>query len=362
MLMKLWLVVITLPLLFVACTPIPPLKYTVTLIDIEERSSGLPDDIPLENCGGTRDSEQTQTVSRNFSAEWSVKISANIATEFGGNVGVAEAKVKGEIGKEVGVTSGTEIAASSSLKIITPPRTKTITTVQWKEKWTLGTIRIERLDGTVLDELEFTAFSSVVLEQQGVTTIRCSDGAIVSQQSVGEQLPVTIDVLESTPTLLPSDTPALDATPTDTLIPTVVLTDAPAPTSTPTLRPSDTPTATHTQLPTPTQTSLPTATSTETPVPPTSTSIPPTNTPAPVKCEGSGDLSLLPLAPPNGCVLIVEWYISANEQCGILFTQNEPGIAAQAIGTWWYVYPNRLDSHLGEYRQKYPHCEVQDLR
>jgi hypothetical protein len=85
-------------------------------------------------------------------------------------------------------------------------------------------------------------------------------------------------------------------------------------------------------------------------------------------CRETGGASGISLAqtpsePPNGCVLIVEWWIppdSAN--CGIMITVQQPAIPEGAIGVWWYVYPQRPDSHKQEFLAKYPYCKVEDFR
>ena len=80
-------------------------------------------------------------------------------------------------------------------------------------------------------------------------------------------------------------------------------------------------------------------------------------------CTGDGDIPPLPSAPPSGCILIAEWWIPPDaSNCGILVTRSQPDISTDAVGTWWYVYPNRPDSHIKEYQQKYPQCRVDDLR
>ncbi|PIE82100.1 MAG: hypothetical protein CSA11_01655 [Chloroflexi bacterium] len=83
-------------------------------------------------------------------------------------------------------------------------------------------------------------------------------------------------------------------------------------------------------------------------------------------CADTGSIPPLPLAPPQGCILILEWWIPPStdgSNCGILITEYEPSsISADAVGTWWYVYPNRPDDHLQGFQTKNPHCGFQDLR
>jgi len=315
-----------------------------------EKTNTNTENIELPNCGGT--SELSQSLGTQVSIQKNVTVAATVITRAGVEAKIpltAHAKLEAEI----------ELAYEQSYTTVAS-RLDTIQTKAERESHVVYVIQWE--------------------EQKFVST--------VSFVNNGDDYEVPYTYVLRVPKLkdsyrTPCPTSTAIVTVTNTLTPTVTSTNTPTLTSTSTPRPSDTPLATHTLLPTATQTSSPTATSTEAPMPPTNTPLPtvtnipvpsPTNTPIPptpipptstpelVKCEGSDDLSLLPLAPPSGCVLIIEWYISTNEQCGILFTRDEPDIAAQAIGMWWYVYPNRPDSHLEEYKQKYPHCEVRDLR
>jgi hypothetical protein len=70
-----------------------------------------------------------------------------------------------------------------------------------------------------------------------------------------------------------------------------------------------------------------------------------------------------PQAPTGSCVLIIEWWVPPDtNNCGILITSKEPNIPDNSIGSWWYVYPQRPDSHKQEFLTKNPHCKVEDLR
>ena len=93
----------------------------------------------------------------------------------------------------------------------------------------------------------------------------------------------------------------------------------------------------------------------------------PTTIPAPpssnCKETGGETLSPLPAAPPDGCVLIIEWWVPPDtNNCEVLVTFNPPVLPEGATGTWWYTYPDRPASHIQAFRQKYPHCRVEDLR
>lgn len=71
----------------------------------------------------------------------------------------------------------------------------------------------------------------------------------------------------------------------------------------------------------------------------------------------------LPSAPTNGCTLLIEWWVPPDtDNCGILITSDTPALPENAAGTWWYVGPDRPESHIREFKQKYPYCKVNDLR
>ena len=85
-------------------------------------------------------------------------------------------------------------------------------------------------------------------------------------------------------------------------------------------------------------------------------------------CQESGGASGHPLppspsAPVNGCVLIAEWWVPPDSSnCGILITTKSPVLPEGSIGSWWYVYPQRPESHKNEYLAKNSHCKVEDFR
>lgn len=122
--------------------------------------------------------------------------------------------------------------------------------------------------------------------------------------------------------------------------------------------------------PTPPPTRVEAATDTPRPVnQPTSTNIlVPTQLESSGVCQESGGASGFPLpptpsAPVNDCVLIVEWWVPPDSSnCGILITTQDPVLPEDSIGAWWYVYPQRPDSHIREFLAKNPHCQVEDLR
>jgi len=127
--------------------------------------------------------------------------------------------------------------------------------------------------------------------------------------------------------------------------------------------------------PTPVINSIPPTQITIATVPPQSTSQPtstnialPTQPQSSGVCQESGGASGFPLpptpsAPVNGCVLIVEWWVPPDSSnCGILITTQNPVLPTDSIGAWWYVYPQRPDSHIKEFLAKNPHCKVEDLR
>lgn len=104
-------------------------------------------------------------------------------------------------------------------------------------------------------------------------------------------------------------------------------------------------------------------------VQPTSESNPaPTQQQSSGVCQESGGATGHPLppspsAPTNGCVLIVEWWVPPDaNNCGIFITTQTPVIPENSIGAWWYVYPQRPESHKNEFLAKNPHCKVEDFR
>ena len=101
----------------------------------------------------------------------------------------------------------------------------------------------------------------------------------------GEVTEVTFQVVQPTPTPVPTNTPT--PVPTNTPTPEPTETPTPVPTNTPTPEPTETPTPEPTETPTPVPTNTPTPEPTETPTPvPTNTPTPvPTNTPTPEPTE-----------------------------------------------------------------------------
>jgi len=91
----------------------------------------------------------------------------------------------------------------------------------------------------------------------------------------------------------------------------------------------------------------------------------PTSKPSTSVCNSKGDIPPLPVSPSSGCILVVEWWIPPavdNEHCGIFITTNTVDVSIEAIGTWYYIYPNRVDSHIKEFQQGNPNCTIDDRR
>ena len=124
------------------------LKYSVSQEGYQVQFMGTPYEIAVDNCDGARDSTKIEERSQRYLAELNIEVSNKIAAEFGGNVGVAKAVLRDEIGIALGIRIGTETEARSSVEIVTPPGKKTVTTIQWKEVWTEGSIAIIRPDGS----------------------------------------------------------------------------------------------------------------------------------------------------------------------------------------------------------------------
>lgn len=178
----------------------PNLDYSVDEQDLFLQLSGQPDEISSDNCGGETESVQTFRRSKSFQTELDIDISQEVAAEFGGDIKLAKVAISKQIGLALGVRFGTETESSSELEIPTPPGSKTITTVQWKEKWTKGNISIERPDGTSVDLLPFLALNSLILEQQGITTIKCGgngDEEVIIEDNTREVLPPAPPVVRS---------------------------------------------------------------------------------------------------------------------------------------------------------------------
>jgi hypothetical protein len=78
--------------------------------------------------------------------------------------------------------------------------------------------------------------------------------------------------------------------------------------------------------------------------------------PSKVECSGEGGLSspTLPSAPPEGCVLIVEWwYPPKPTPCGIWIAATAvPSFRHNVHGHWWYVPPERVSPHIAKYKSK----------
>ncbi len=148
------------------------------------------------------------------------------------------------------------------------------------------------------------------------------------------------------PTLITQTPPTFTAQPTYTWTPTPPRTFTSTHTSTPTSEPSTThsATATHTATFSPTPTFF--------------------------TCPGGKGISIVskfPETPPEGCVLVVEWWVPPTPtSCGIIFSYEVPNLPSGAIGTWWHIHPNRVQSHTNEYLARpgiqSAQCSVEDLR
>jgi len=187
--------------LLVACTPsttrltapYQDFRYQVDRESYSLEIAGSPYEVPTDNCQGTRDSTKRDQLSRRFFATLQVDISKEIAAEIGGDVGVAKAVLGEKIGAALGIQLGTELEASSSVEIVTPPGKRSITTLQWKEVWTKGTVAVIRPDGSYLGALPFAALNSLTLEQLGSQTLDCETGETVIPEST-PRIEVTTEI------------------------------------------------------------------------------------------------------------------------------------------------------------------------
>ena len=144
------------------------LKYGVSKMGKKLVLLGNAFEINVDNCGQQRDSIKKEERSKTYRFQLSITISAKVGAELGGDM-VAQAKIATEIGNALNISIGAEDNSKSIVEITTPPGKRSVTTLQWKESWTQGSISIDHADGTVVDVLPFTVLDSLVLEQKGST-------------------------------------------------------------------------------------------------------------------------------------------------------------------------------------------------
>ena len=198
-------------LLVVSCTtstqiPNPPLnaegvKFLVSKDGSEAKSLGEPFEIPTDNCGSSTVVKQTQEKSRSYTTELNITVSDKVAAEIGGSVEVANAKLSAEIGIQLGVRYGIENTSKSSIEISVPAGKRTITTLQWKEEWTKGTVSVVRPNGEYVDTLPFSALNDIVLMLVETKTMDCTTGKVETQQTTPQISTPEIPVIP--PTLTP---------------------------------------------------------------------------------------------------------------------------------------------------------------
>ena len=176
------------------------LKYAVAREGLQAQSIGDPFDVSIDNCEGARDATQTVERAQKYLAVFTIEVSNQVAAEFGGNIGVARAAISDQIGLELGVRLGAEQESRSRVEIVTPAGKKTITTLQWKEVWTKGTVAIKRPDGTFVDVLPFAALNSLTLDQLGSRALDCATGKTVEPQATAQITTPEIPVITPMPT------------------------------------------------------------------------------------------------------------------------------------------------------------------
>jgi len=96
-------------------------------------------------------------------------------------------------------------------------------------------------------------------------------------------------------------------------------------------------------------------------------SIPNTNLTTPaqpdISCNQQGKLPPIPNAPPDGCVLTVEWwYPPDSTPCGLWITDRIVEFNEGVAGYWWYEYDTTVPTHIQAFQSKYDYCEVKDFR
>lgn len=148
-------------------------QYTVVPEGYTVQLSGTPYEIPVDNCDGARDSSKNEERSQKYIVELAISISDSIAGEFGGDIEIAKATIRSEISAALGIRIGSEVEAKSSVGIVTPPGKRSLTTVQWKETWTKGTVEIKKPNGAYVTVLPFAVLNSLTLEQLRSQTFNC---------------------------------------------------------------------------------------------------------------------------------------------------------------------------------------------
>ncbi len=177
----------------------PGLAYSVAQESRQVQFAGGPFEIQVDNCDSARDSIKREERSKKFLTEFNIEISNKVAVEFGGNIGVAKASLRDEIGIALGVRLGTELETKSAVEIVTPAGKRTVTTLQWKEVWTEGSISVKRPDGSFVDVLPFAALNSLTLEQLSSQTLDCTTGKVVIQEATPQISTPEIPVIPPTP-------------------------------------------------------------------------------------------------------------------------------------------------------------------
>jgi len=82
-----------------------------------------------------------------------------------------------------------------------------------------------------------------------------------------------------------------------------------------------------------------------------------------VVCNQQGNMLPIPNAPPDGCVLTVEWWYPPNSTpCGLWITDSAVEFNEGVAGYWWYEYDTTVLTHIQSFQSKYNYCEVKDFR
>lgn len=184
---------------------IPELDYEITQNTKITKLVGTPFDVSVDNCGNPSATKKNEQRSQSFQSELSIEVSNKLALEFGGDVKLAKIALQDEVGMTFGIKFGQESISTSSLATDILPDHRAIITAQWKETWMDGTAVVKKPDGSLVDQLPFSALNSLALEQRSVVQTPCEDN-----QGATSKATITAEVTIPTPTLAEQQPTRLD--------------------------------------------------------------------------------------------------------------------------------------------------------
>lgn len=186
---------------------IPELDYEITQNTTITKLAGSPFEVSVDNCANPSATKKNEQRSKSFQSELSIEVSNKLALEFGGDVKLAKIALQDEIGMTFGIKFGQETLATSSLETEILPNHRAIITAQWKETWMDGTAVVKQPDGSLVDQMPFTALNSLALEQISAVQTPCEEQLKFSLQptlaaaiaiptpTLVERQPTRLDVL-----------------------------------------------------------------------------------------------------------------------------------------------------------------------